>query len=87
VEILCKGSPSFELVILRLFLSALLGLVGPELLLDRGGCLDLLLRNLIFVELIPEIFELGGVLLQVVGVVHDEKIFLVVCAGLECPVE
>jgi len=75
------------LVVLRLFLSALLGLVGPELLLDGGGCLDLLLRNLIFIELVPEVFKLGGVLLQVVGMVHDEKVFLVVCASLECPVE
>jgi hypothetical protein len=56
-------------------------------LLDGSGGGLLLLLDLVFVELVPQLFELSGVLVQVVRVVHDEQVLLIVRASLEGPVE
>ena len=67
-------------------------LVGSVSLLVSEGFLDghssLLLRSHgIRSKLSPELFVLGAVSLQIEGVINDEQVLLVVCSGLECPVE
>ena len=64
----------------------LVSLLFPEGFLDGYGSL-LLRSHGIWGKLGPELFELGRVSLQIEGMVHNEQILLIVCSGLECPIE
>ena len=90
-------SPTCEFVawgglVLARLIAILATLVGSVSLLVSEGFLDgyssLLLRShSIRSKLSPKLFELGAVSLQIEGVINDEQVLLVVCSGLECPVE
>ena len=67
-------------------LGCVVALLGTECFLNRN-CGLLLTTDLLCGKLCPELFKLGGIALDVEGVINDEKVLLIVGACLESPVE